>query len=497
MSTFALKTPFAVASTAFAAMLLLTGCPGGDDDGGADEAGDGSGDGSAGDDGDGDGDGDGGDGTGGDDGGDGADDGGEPAGPHAMGTILLGEAHPATGGNSTPIVSAGFVPDVAGASGACTQQVAGCEIALVPDCGDTGCDDGEYCGFNDGCQSTCLDICDAACGSGEVCYFPSPGNAACKSVETFDAGALTFGGTTTALTLFPPYSFSGESSGAPFAPNAGLTVDASGAAAAGYEPFSREFTATELLQTDLETISLVEAYGDGPIPITWIGGAEEIVVTAAVTGLQGTSSVVTCETDDSGSFAFPREAIDAAIDDEALGGITLTVARKRTETHKDLTTKGTLVGAMVQPEGWLELVTMSSESHTIEGCDFGEAVCGDACVDVLSDPDNCGTCGNACDGGCFDGECATATGTFDDCLNGDMTCGGTNMCLTDNPASPSIGICTQACNVVGDCPAAPGGTPACIDVTGDGATECVLDCSSGQACPTGTTCFAGVICAYF
>jgi hypothetical protein len=98
---------------------------------------------------------------------------------------------------------------------------------------------------------------------------------------------------------------------------------------------------------------------------------------------------------------------------------------------------------------------------------------------------------------CFDGECAGGGGDgYDDCHNGDPTCGGTNMCLVDNPAAPTVGVCTQACNVVAECPAAPaGGIAACEDLTGDGISECFVSCES-RSCPAGMTCFADVLCAW-
>lgn len=479
-----LRTPLA---TALLAVAFSTGCPG-SDDGGDDAAADGTGtegtgdgDGTAGTDPDGGPDGDGS--AGDDDTGEPGDDTGEPAGPHALGTIVLGESHPADGGNATPIVSAAFMPDADLAASSCTQQVAGCEITVAPDCGDVGCDSGEYCGFDDGCQATCLDICDADCGSGEVCYFPSPGNAACKAIETFDAGALTFGGTTTALTLFPPYTFNGEASGAPFAPGSALSVDASGATAAGFEAFSREFDATDLLQTDLELLGVQDAYGDGPIPIGWTPGNESITVTAAVASIDGLSGTVTCEADDStGGFAFPREAIDAAIDGGTLSGITLTVTRKRTEVHHDLTTTGSLLEVTVQPEGWLELVTSSSESYTVEGCDFGEAVCGGSCVDVSNDPNNCGGCGDTCAAGdeCWDAQCS-GPAACDTCVAGEpAVCDPLTAQCDANPECGALNNCVGACGSNQTC------VNDCVNMHPDGLADlqdvitCLCDACSDQ-----------------
>ena len=59
----------------------------------------------------------------------------------------------------------------------------------------------------------------------------------------------------------------------------------------------------------------------------------------------------------------------------------------------------------------------SSAGGTGNSCGAGQADCGAGCIDVLSDPANCGSCGKACPGGsaCTNGECpcATLTGPVD------------------------------------------------------------------------------------
>ncbi len=106
---------------------------------------------------------------------------------------------------------------------------------------------------------------------------------------------------------------------------------------------------------------------------------------------------------------------------------------------------------------------------------------------------------------CFGDLCVwvgpNAAGTpYGDCLNNpNDICGFGGVCLNDNVAMPTIGVCTNDCVGVGDCPAAPagGGSPVvCTDVTGDGAGECVLDCNGGGACPPGMSCFGNLICVW-
>jgi len=133
-----------------------------------------------------------------------------------------------------------------------------------------------------------------------------------------------------------------------------------------------------------------------------------------------------------------------------------------------------------------------------------------SCGDVTGDPaqlfcylDCAG--GEACPTGmtCFAGFLCLwpgpgAGGTpYGDCLNDPNACGLDGVCLNDG-AMPTIGVCTEDCAVVGDCPASPGGTApvACQDVTGDGAAECILNCSGGGSCPAGMSCFQNFLCAW-
>lgn len=133
-----------------------------------------------------------------------------------------------------------------------------------------------------------------------------------------------------------------------------------------------------------------------------------------------------------------------------------------------------------------------------------------SCGDVTGDPTqlfcylDCAG-GEACPTGmtCFGGFLCvwpgpSAGGTpYGDCLSDPNACGLDGVCLNDG-AMPTIGVCTEDCAVVGDCPASPGGTApvGCQDVTGDGAAECILNCSGGGSCPAGMSCFANFLCAW-
>ena len=69
-----------------------------------------------------------------------------------------------------------------------------------------------------------------------------------------------------------------------------------------------------------------------------------------------------------------------------------------------------------------------------EGCDVADPmVCGDnRCVDLLTDEENCGSCGTTCTGGqCLSGFCSCGGRT---CGRGDVCCGGACASLQPIPA---------------------------------------------------------------
>lgn len=417
-------------------------------------------------------------GSGADDGG--ADDGGEEVGPHARGTIVLGESHPPKGSNSSPIVTASFVPDYHAQPSACGEQVGGCLVQTVPDCAGQ-CEYDEYCAFDESCEAKCMRVCDLACASGEVCYFPIPDNPACKKIEDFDAGAINFTGTTVPITLFPPYLFQGDVTGALFLPDSDITVHASGTTHAGFESFEQSFRTTSYLQTGIEDIGLDDLYGSGPLPVQWTAADDEIRIQVTVTGLGASYGVVTCEADDSsGSFGVPREAIESILqDDEELGGVHVAVERRRRELHKGLSTTGQLLDQTVQPEGWLELVSTSVEAVTLVGCG-NMAYCDGECVDVQWNDDHCGSCNESCSAieYCEYGECES------NCDWNEIPCG--NACVDPNSDTSHCGGCNLPCDAGqtcsgGACMGGGGGDGG--DGGGDGGGDDAGTCCSAHATP--------------
>jgi hypothetical protein len=397
-------------------------------------------------------------------------------GPHALGTIVLGETHPAAGGKTTPFVSAFFIPDAEGTGdgAACTESVAGCQLALVPDCNDT-CDVGEFCSFDAGCKATCQKICDASCAAGEVCYFPAPDTTGCKKLETFDAGALTFINTPIPITLFPPYAFMSDASASPFAPGGSASIQASGASDAGFEKFDKSFTGTDFMQTSpkLDTLGFAEVFGDGPLPVKWNPGTGQVTITATVQSPDFKFGTVTCKADDaSGGFDIPREALKAAVDGGDISNLTVSVQRQRTDWHKDLTTKGELTGATVQPVGYLQIITSSTETHSFMGCAPGEAVCNNVCVDVQFDDANCGGCGDACAAtdSCESGTCNGETACNACALDSQTgACKAENDACAADPTCKTFEACYNKCQ-----------TQECVDTCAMGLTQEDIDLYNAQ-----------------
>lgn len=381
--------------------------------------------------------------------------------PHALGRIALGESHPSSGGSATPLVSALFVPD-AKLIKKCTTMIAGCEVTRAPVCGTdpgTGCKaaDGEFCQYDDSCQPRCAKLCTARCQSDEECYFASPDSPACRKRESFDAGSLAFAGTTTTLTLFPPYSFTSKGSGAPFLEKASLTVSASGATGAGFAAFEQGFSATTYLRTEpaLNKLTRSQVFGGAAVPVKWVAGEDKITV--ALSGSEGTAE---CQAmDAAGSFDIPAEVVSAVLGErtDVTQQLAISVTRQKTTRQKGLKTKGALLTQAVQPEGWLELTTTSSESASIQGCSRGTGLCGgDMCIDLTRDEHNCGKCGNSCAAGdsCQSSRCC-----------GPMAC---DSCI----ASAQTGACKAD---FGACTADPGPT-GCAKLR-----DCLTACTS-MAC---------------
>jgi hypothetical protein len=119
--------------------------------------------------------------------------------------------------------------------------------------------------------------------------------------------------------------------------------------------------------------------------------------------------------------------------------------------------------------------------------------CGETCVDYLSDPENCGACGNACGDGncCSNGTCASL------CSGGNVWCG--EECADLQNDNSNCGACGASCTP-GECCAGgacaslcPAGQVwcdnACVDFDNDSAN--CGGCGSSFACGEGSCCHGG------
>ena len=73
-------------------------------------------------------------------------------------------------------------------------------------------------------------------------------------------------------------------------------------------------------------------------------------------------------------------------------------------------------------------------------------------------------------------------------------------CLSEDPTQPQFALCSVLdCQDACDCPLPPPTGEAgvrCEDIIGTGEGVCLLDCSSGEACPVGMFCAFDFICMF-
>jgi hypothetical protein len=105
-------------------------------------------------------------------------------------------------------------------------------------------------------------------------------------------------------------------------------------------------------------------------------------------------------------------------------------------------------------------------------CPTGQTSCGGTCVDLSTNPSNCGTCGHACVSGssCVSGACV--------CPAGQTFCGVA--CVNTQTSKQNCGGCGIVCPGNQNCAAG-----ACVCPTG------TIDCNGDGTCLTPTQCNAG------
>jgi len=395
--------------------------------------------------------------------------------PHAEGNVFLGEAHSTKGGTATPIVSVSFIPDSTAVKACGATTIGQCKMTKAPKC-TTACGTGEYCTWDDACNAVCKKTCTMSCATDEECYFPSEGAAAeCRKKESFDSGAVAFAGTTVPITLYPPYKYSGPTTGAPFLAGADITVQGSGAAGAGFTQWQQSVKATQFLQTKLESLTPAVIFGTGALPVDWIAGSDKITITLA-----GQGGAVTCDANDSaGHYDVAREAVDAALGTSST--LSVSVSRQKQDIKKGISTKGMLTASKIQSEGWVKISTYSTESTSFQGCTNGLAMCGGKCTSVLTDANNCGKCGNVCSGGsCTNGTCSTGGTSCQTC----ETNAKTGSCKTQYTACSTNSACVNLSSCIANC-----GDQTCVNNCASTYSSGVTAYNNWVGCICNTACF--------
>jgi hypothetical protein len=415
---------------------------------------------------------------------------------HALGVVSVGETHVSGSGSFEPEIDAAFIANVAELA-TCTTTISGCTILTPAVCnGATGpeCTPDQTCVLDVNCKPTCQTNCTATCPTGEECFFPTPSTQSCQPIQSFDAGdlILTGPGIATTVTLTPP-SYFPEQAGLsnPLVWGQQITVTSSGATGAGFQSFNETVKATTLLQTSpsISTLTAANVFSPLGLALGWTPGNDSVVI--SVTGPQGTANCPA--TDSTGLFTVPAQVVSAI----AGGGspaISISVTREHTEVKTDAKTQGTLANETVEPVGYLDLSTTSTETTTVEGCGAGSTMCADGCDDLLTSNVDCGTCGHSCGTGiCESGVCTTTT----TCPTGYTTCNGE--CVSLETSGTNCGECGFVCPAgdsceTGECIAAttcPTGYTQCADGCQDleiSSTDCGL-CEN--ACAAGTSCVSG------
>src|SRR5207248_1164243 len=122
--------------------------------------------------------------------------------------------------------------------------------------------------------------------------------------------------------------------------------------------------------------------------------------------------------------------------------------------------------------------SVCSGGHCV--CPAGQHVCGGACIDITSDPSNCGHCGAACDTSvgqtCSGGVCRCPHGNQTLCP--DHSTGG-NACVNTASNNENCGRCGNQCGL-------------CTDGLGNQHSRA---CVAGQCAPPAGFSQCGNVCA--
>jgi peroxiredoxin len=127
-----------------------------------------------------------------------------------------------------------------------------------------------------------------------------------------------------------------------------------------------------------------------------------------------------------------------------------------------------------------------------ESCPSGQTLCDGTCVNTATDPNNCGACGSKCASGqsCQAGVCFKES-----CPSGQILCNGT--CVNTNTDPNNCGACGNTCASGQSCQAGacaqgcPSGQALCngtcvnTNTDPDNCGKCGNTCASGELCQSG------------
>ncbi len=129
------------------------------------------------------------------------------------------------------------------------------------------------------------------------------------------------------------------------------------------------------------------------------------------------------------------------------------------------------------------------------------------CIDLFTDPNNCGAVGNFCSGTCTNGQCVDACAAIGAPCQANQTCcdvgGGVFACRSTSTDMLNCGACGRACSSTGanaclngQCACGSGaecsGGRTCCSNSCKDTTSDVYNCGScGNACGVGLTCSGG------
>jgi hypothetical protein len=137
-------------------------------------------------------------------------------------------------------------------------------------------------------------------------------------------------------------------------------------------------------------------------------------------------------------------------------------------------------------------------AEQLVACPEGQTNCAGTCIDLQSDPDNCGTCGLACAFGefCSGGSCAAVLSDGSACTQGSQ-CQSEN-CVDGVCCDTTCGATCQSCGLGGSegtCSFIPAGTDPDAECAAsevcDGAGACAATVPDGSACTQGFECQSG------